>query len=291
MRPCVVVVAHNEGDELPATVDAMLATTPADTEIIVVDDQSDDGSPERVQEAPGLTVLRTTARGGVTGSRNFGAAAATGDVLIFSDGHVRTEPNWLEGLMAGFEDPAVGAAAPVVSSLDGTGYPGYGFTWRSPKLGTAWLTKPAERPEPVPMLCGCFMAVRRTTFEGLGGFDAGLTLWGMEDAELSLCVWRLGLECRVVPTSRIRHKFRKTFPYNGVNWAMTLANTLRVATVHLPQPAMARVFAHYAAHPQFPEAAERLADSDAFARRTWMDAEAEHDGAWFIDRFEIEALR
>jgi cellulose synthase/poly-beta-1,6-N-acetylglucosamine synthase-like glycosyltransferase len=236
-------------------------------------------------------VLRTTQRAGVTGSRNFGAAHATGDVLVFCDGHVRAEPGWLEPLVTALEDPGVGAVAPVVSSLDGEGYPGYGFTWRSPKLGTAWLTRPAERPQPVPMLCGCFLAVRRDAFERLGGFDSGLTLWGMEDADLCLSLWRLGLECRVVPASRIRHKFRPTFPYGGVNWAVTLSNTLRVATVHLPASALARVLAHYAAHPQFTEAAERLADSDAFARRAWFDGEAEHDGAWFIDRFEIEALR
>src|SRR5215211_1161545 len=112
MRASVVVVAHNEGDELPATVAALLATTPDGTEIVVVDDQSDDGSPSAVPSAPGVTVLRTAERSGITRSRNLGAAHATGDVLVFSDGHVRTEPGWLEPLAEELSAAGVGAAAP-----------------------------------------------------------------------------------------------------------------------------------------------------------------------------------
>jgi GT2 family glycosyltransferase len=290
MRASVVVVAHNEGDELAATVASLLATTPKGTEIIVVDDQSDDGSPDALPRAPGVTVHRTNERSGITRSRNLGAAHATGDVLVFSDGHVRTEPGWLEPLAEDLSVPGVGAVAPVISNMRGDGAPGYGFTWRSPTLTTAWITRPAEAPRAAPMLCGCFLAVRRDAFERLGGFDPGLTLWGMEDAELCLSVWRLGLECRVVPASRVRHLFRRTFPY-GIGWAVTLHNTLRVATVHFGTAARARVLAQYAGHPHFTEAAERVVVSDAFERRAWLEGECERDADWFIDRFGIEVLR
>lgn len=290
MKTSIVIVAHDEGDELLSTVTSMLATTPDGTEIIVVDDQSEDGSVEAVANLQAATVVRTPVRAGVTGSRNLGARYATGDALVFSDGHVRPVAGWLEPLMDELDNPMVGAVAPVISPLRAEGHPGYGFTWRSPALTTAWISRPATAPRQAPMLCGCCMVIRRDVFDRLGGFDSGLTLWGMEDAELCLCIWRLGLECRVVPASQVRHLFRQAFPY-GVAWAVTLHNTLRVATVHLGETALARVLAHYTTHPHFSEAAERLVVSDAFERRAWLDKRTTRDANWFIDYFDIEALR
>ena len=290
MRISVVVCAHNEGDELPATVEAFVETGPRDMEVIVVDDQSDDGSPEAVAPAQNVVVVRTPERAGVTGARNFGAAQASGDVVVFSDGHVRPQPGWAEPLVAELADSTVGAVAPTISPLSDCGQPGYGFTWRSPSLTTAWISRPPVTSQPVPMLCGCFFAIRRDVFERLGGFDPGLTLWGMEDAELSLSVWRLGLECRVVPAAHVKHLFRKSFPYE-VAWEGTVHNTLRVALVHFGETAMARVFAHYAPQPSFAEAIERALAGDAFERRAWLDERTTRDADWFIDHFQIEALR
>jgi GT2 family glycosyltransferase len=290
MKMSVVVVAHNEGDELPATVKAFGETGPDDIEIVVVDDQSDDGSPDAVEARDGLRVLRTPERAGVTGSRNFGAAHAHGDVIVFSDGHVRPQPGWAEPLIRELSDSAVGAVAPMISPLGQHGQPGYGFTWRSPSLATAWISRAPSAPQPTPLLCGCFFVIRRDVFDRLGGFDPGLTLWGMEDADLSLCVWRLGLECRVVPDSEIRHLFRKNFPYQ-VAWVGTVHNTLRVAAAHFGATAAARVLGHYAPQPGFADAAERLVMSDVFERREWLDERTTRDADWFIDHFRIDALR
>lgn len=290
MTVSVVIVAHNEGDQLSATVEAVLATGPDDMEVIVVDDQSDDGSADAVTRGERVMMFRTASRAGVTGSRNLGAAHADGDIVVFGDGHVRPQPGWAEPLIEELRDPAVGAVAPVISPLSDVGNRGYGFTWRSPSLATSWISRAPTSPRPVPMLCGCFFAIRRSVFDRVGGFDPGLTLWGMEDADLSLCVWRLGLECRVVPGSHVRHLFRKYFPYS-VDWAVTLHNTLRVATVHLGEPAITRVVAHYVARPEFAEAAERVLFSDAFERRAWLDERTVRDADWFIDRFKIDALR
>ena len=290
MKISVIVVAHNEGDELAATVAAILATGPKDLEVVVVDDQSDDGSPDAVTASEGVILVRTRSRAGVTGSRNLGATYASGDILVFSDGHVRPQPRWAEPLIHELSDLAVGAVAPVISPLSDVGTSGYGFTWRSPSLATAWICQPATTPLSVPMLCGCFFVIRRDVFERLGGFDSGLTLWGMEDAELSLRVWRLGLECRVVPASHVRHLFRQAFPYK-LGWATTLHNTLRVATVHFGQAALTRVFAHYSNQPMFAEAAEEVLVSDAFERRAWLDQNSVRDADWFIDHFGIAALQ
>jgi hypothetical protein len=54
---------------------------------------------------------------------------------------------------------------------------------------------------------------------------------------------------------------------------------------------MTRVLTHYATQPSFAEAAERLVLSDAFERRASLDERTTRDADWFIDHFQIDALR
>lgn len=79
MRISVVIPVLNEAPRLPALI-AALAAEVAPADIIVVDGGSVDGS-ERVAAAAGVTVLRT--RPGRGRQLAAGAAAATGDVLLF----------------------------------------------------------------------------------------------------------------------------------------------------------------------------------------------------------------
>ena len=285
----IVITACNEGELLGETLDAIGASTPGDTEVIVVDDWSTDGSTASVNG--GVRVLRPPRRLGITGARNFGAAAASGDVIVFSDAHVNPMPGWLEPLCTALEDPNVGEVAPVVSALGREWDKGYGFTWRDPSLTMSWLREQWNRtPYSVPFLCGCFIALRRDVFQESGGFDEGLRGWGSEDAELSVRLWLLGYECRVVPDSEIAHLFRPQFPYR-VKWKFTLHNTLRLAALHLPPAALARVVAHHAQFPAFGDAYARLMTSNAQAQRDYIHSIRRFDGDWFIDRFDLDALR
>jgi GT2 family glycosyltransferase len=51
---------------------------------------------------------------------------------------------------------------------------GYGLGWSGVQLLTQWLPKHCNMPFDVPMLSGIFLAVRRSVFQSLGGFDTGM---------------------------------------------------------------------------------------------------------------------
>src|SRR5436305_10100004 len=88
-RVSVVVVSRNEGAELEATVTNLLDTLPAPhRELIVVDDGSDDGSTDFLDALPEVIVLRSDGIG-VARARNHGGFKASGDVIVFSDAHMR----------------------------------------------------------------------------------------------------------------------------------------------------------------------------------------------------------
>jgi LPS sulfotransferase NodH/glycosyltransferase involved in cell wall biosynthesis len=280
----VIIVSHNEGENLRRTVDAFAATVPDSVELVVVDDCSTDGSVEALGDDGRVRVVAPAQRAGIAPARNLGAEQASGDILVFSDAHVNPAQGWLPPLCRALADPRVGAVAPAVSRIERRSEKGYGITWRDASLNVRWFKKPV--PGPVPFLCGCFMAFRRDDFEAVGGFDAGLDTWGCEDAEICMNLWRRGVRCQVVPESDIGHLFRPAFPY-AVQLRATLHNVLRVATVHFSEQALRPVLAQAARSPAFAGAYADLMDSDAWQRRDLVSAAARHDGDWFLDRFRI----
>jgi GT2 family glycosyltransferase len=283
------VVSHNEGENLPLTVNGIRATVPDDVEIVVVDDWSTDRSSRSLDPAA-ARVVRPPSRSGVAGARNWGASQARGDLLVFADAHVDPSAGWLEALRAAFADPSVACAAPAITAIGRRGTRGHGFTWTDPRLVMRWLRTNATRVHEVPFICGCLMAFRREDFDAVGGFDVGMVRWGSEDAEICLNLWRRGRSSVIVPQAQVAHLFRPRGPYR-VRPGLVVHNALRMATVHLPELAVRRVIEAFRGLPSFPPAYAQLIEGDVWQRRESVAAQSVHDGAWFLDRFRIEVLR
>jgi biofilm PGA synthesis N-glycosyltransferase PgaC len=105
----VIIPCHNEAEALPGKLDDLRAAEyPADkVEIIVVSDGSDDGT-AAVAESAGVRVLAWPERRGKAAALNAGAAAAAGEVFVFTDANARVPPASLGELVAPFADPRVG---------------------------------------------------------------------------------------------------------------------------------------------------------------------------------------
>lgn len=263
--PSVVVVSHNEGDELRATLVALRATSPVGTEIVVVDDASTDGSADAL-EPSGMLIARAPERLGVSAARNLGARLTTRDVIVWADAHIAPARGWFESFAPLLARREVGAVGPAVSILGKTEIRGFGMHWTSERLDIAWLPRPPAGQTAVPMLGGFCLAMRRDVFERSGGFDEGLILWGGDDAEMCFRLWTLGLECHVVAATVVGHLFRTRFPYS-VPSATVLHNLLRIAIVHFGVDRLARVIEGQRAEPAFPQAMAMLGAGDAFRRR------------------------
>ena len=283
-----MVVSHNEGARLRSTVDNLLATLPAHSELIVVDDGSTDGSAEFLRTYPDVRVLRPRERLGSSLARNVGAAEVHGEVIVFSDAHVETDPGWAPILCSVLGDPRIGLAGPTITALGARAFKGYGMTIapnpdvrRDDLLVPRWLYQRSAEPYAVPMLCGCFVAMRRDVLETCGGFDPGILQWGSEDAELSMRLWMLGYECVVVPEVEVAHQFRQRHGYH-VEYAKVLHNMLRMATVHFSEGRLAALYATVADDPALPAASELLSGSDAYRRRDAMRERRRFDDDWYF---------
>jgi GT2 family glycosyltransferase len=284
----VIIPTYNEGASLRNTVDTILETVTASSEIFVVDDISTDGSANfLVGGYHGVHLVRPSERLGVVSSRNYGGGLAKNPFIVFADAHVAPSPGWVEQFTEALSGPEVAAVAPGISVMGRPGSPGYGHVWADQGLNWRWLPKKSDQPYEVPMLPGAFFGIRRDVFEITGGFDDGLLIWGSGDSELSLRLWLLGYRCLMVPNVDVAHQFKKAHNFS-VNWELVLHNMLRTAVIHLNQERLTQVVAAMSSRKAFPQAFARLLLSDVWERRDQVRRERKRDDDWYFEHFGLQ---
>ena len=122
----ILIAAYNEAKVIAATIDNKLALDyPKDKlEIIVISDESTDGTDEIVQRYAdqGVHLIRQEPRAGKTSALNLAVAQATGSVIVFSDANSLYDELALKKLVANFADPQVGyvSGKMIYADADGT---------------------------------------------------------------------------------------------------------------------------------------------------------------------------
>jgi GT2 family glycosyltransferase len=281
-----VVVSRNEGEWLRRTVEELARTLPPASEIVVVDDGSDDGSADFLAAGrPGPRLLRTSGLG-VARARNLGARKSAGEVIIFADAHLEFRAGWWQPLVEVLRRPSAGAAAPAVADMANRQAFGYGFTLGAADLAPQWLKQLDQAPFHAPILPGCCLAMTREVFQRTGGFDRGLKSRGGIDAETGVRFWLQGYENWVVPESRVWHLFRTSAPFR-VKRAEVIHNRLRLAYLHFNRQRVKEVRQALAEDPAFERALQLVERSEAATRKRNLLATRVHDDSWFFDKFGI----
>lgn len=122
----ILIAAFNEEAVIAATIDNKIALDyPADKlEIIVISDESSDGTDEIVQSYAdqGVRLIRQEPRAGKTSALNLAVPQATGDIIVFSDANSLYDDQTLKKLVANFADTSVGyvSGKMIYTDADGT---------------------------------------------------------------------------------------------------------------------------------------------------------------------------
>jgi glycosyltransferase involved in cell wall biosynthesis len=100
----VIVAARNAEEWIGRSIESLLSQSYPASEILVVDDASNDGTPRRVAElaahAPVVRLVQRAHQGGAAAARNTGLAAATGDYVTFQDADDVSHPERIERQLA-----------------------------------------------------------------------------------------------------------------------------------------------------------------------------------------------
>ena len=242
MKYSVVIATYNRARDLRDTLASLACLQPdGDWEVIVVDNNSADGTRQVVSEAartfPAPLRYLFERDQGRSPALNAGIRAARGDIIATTDDDVRVPPEWLNQAAEGLRRPDCDYVGGRVLPIWGAPRP----AWVPDHGGKQWavIALLDYGPEPirfgsrVPL--GVNMAFKRTAFERAGLFDphtgrrAG-TLLGQEVREWCIRARKAGVHGYYIPEMFVQHivpaerlsktYFRRWFYWRGISRAM-----------------------------------------------------------------------
>jgi Glycosyl transferase family 2 len=101
----VVLSTRNRASIVPRAIASVTAQSYGNFELIVVDDASDDETPQVLTtfRDPRINVVRRDRQGGASATRNTGLAKARGEYVVYLDDDNVMHPHWLRGVAWAFE--------------------------------------------------------------------------------------------------------------------------------------------------------------------------------------------
>jgi GT2 family glycosyltransferase len=209
-RVGVVVLAYGDEPWLTECVDGVLGSRDVVVDLVVVDNACTPQHLAPLLDRDDLTVLHPGENTGFAGGCNLGARHVRGEFLALVNSDCLVAPDALSKLVAEAADPSVG---PVMASIRFADRPAILNSSGNPVhvLGTCWAGGIEEqetrtRPFDVPSASGACLALRRSVWDALGGFDDAYFAY-LEDTDLSLRCRRIGLTARCVPTALALHHY------------------------------------------------------------------------------------
>jgi mycofactocin system glycosyltransferase len=202
----IIIPVRNRAEEITACLQSLdrLDYPLEKREVIVVDDASNDTTPERVSAFP-VQLITLKERRQASFCRNLAAQKAKGEILAFLDSDCLADPLWLKELMPAFTDTSNGAVGGMVDSWGNEkGLDRYEKVRSSLNMGS-W-PKSSREEDHFFYLPSCNLLVRRTLFLRLKGFRQDM--WVGEDVDFCWRLQDLGNQIEYRPVGRVYHKHR-----------------------------------------------------------------------------------
>lgn len=219
----IVILAWNEWELTKACLDSLRPTLGIHDEVILVDNGSTDGTAGGIRRFPWVRVMTNPENRGFAAGCNQGAAMASRDVIVFLNNDTLLAGRWLDALLEPFSSTDVGATGPRSNFVSGpqlVNQVGYDVAQTS-KLRPfvrQWEAEQQYKTSEVERLVGFCLAVRRSTYEQVGGFDEEFGIGGFEDDDLCARIRDAGYRLLITHGSFVHHHGHRTFEANGVDW-------------------------------------------------------------------------
>ena len=200
----IIVCTRNGASRISACLSAIGALAGGPYETILVDDGSTDETVKIVSNNfPHVRLFRIPSSG-LSAARNHGAAAATGEIFVYTDDDCVPDFEWIIRLDRAFKNPDIAAAG------------GPNLPPKASSFEEAIISSAPGAPSHILLddthaehLPGCNLAVRRDAFHNIGGFNPAFRTAG---DDVDFC-WRLrdaGYELGFTPGAFVWHQRRSS---------------------------------------------------------------------------------
>ena len=237
----VIIISYNVRSYLAHAIDAIMKSDYEELEIIVVDNNSYDGTCEYLKEnydhVSSIDVISNSENIGFGRAVNQAGKVATGEYYLILNPDTIIEEETLSVLVNYlYKNKNVGMVGPKILNADGTlqlackrSFPTIKVAL--PKIlgldrifpNSKWAGKynltylDPEKNASVDAISGSCMLLNSKTFNRLSGFDEQFFMFG-EDLDLCARIWESGQEVHYVPETKIVHykgESVKTAPYDS----------------------------------------------------------------------------
>lgn len=208
-KACSIIIPHHTGNFVPAAIASIQKSLEVDYEIIVV-----------------TSVLNLTfegaktvyCKGGPSHKRNVGARFASHEYLFFLDDDIEVTPYFLFEMIKGMDMPNVGMVYGKSLNMErrkmldnaGSFLTWTGFLWAREESGLMEDKGQFDKIEEIFAGKGACMALRRSTFYKVQGFDPDYEILA-EETDISWKVWLIGQRVLWIPRAVLYHAFNTKF--------------------------------------------------------------------------------
>lgn len=216
----IIMVNYNGKDELGPCLNSLAKQTYTNFEIVIVDNNSTDGSVEFIKaKFPYVNVIETGHNLGFGTGNNVGVQHSQGAHIVFTNYDAEFDPEWLYHMVnAASSDRNVGLVAPKILLYD--------FRDRVNTCGLSFqyaghaFSRGADMPadvfsmrEEIASVSGCAFLIKREVLDQIGLFDEEFQNFGrffhssLEDIDLAWRAQLAGYKVLFEPLSVMYHKY------------------------------------------------------------------------------------
>ena len=201
----IIIVNYNGKELLQKCLDSLLKVNYDNFEIILVDNNSTDGTVEFItKNYPSLIIIKLDSNKGFAEPNNVAAKISKGKYLLFLNNDTVVTPNFISEMVKVMEtDKKIAVCQSLLLKPDGSVDSSGDFI---DHLGVVYNSKTKiDEIREVSSAKGASMLVRSDRFEKLDGFDQKFFIT-FEDVDLCWRSWILGYRVLIIPTSIVYHE-------------------------------------------------------------------------------------
>ena len=222
-KASIVVVTYNNLSLNHLCLESLYGRTEwPNFEVVVVDNASQDGTPEYLREAeskyPNLRVVLNGENRGFAAANNQGLALATGDYLVLLNNDTVVTRGWLSALIRHLAaEPKLGLIGPVTNAISNEAKVevGYEGVEDLPDWAEDFVRENDGHVFAIPMLAMFCLAMKRAVYESVGALDERFGVGMFEDDDFNRRARAKGWEIRCARDAFVHHWQKASFRLLG----------------------------------------------------------------------------